>query len=163
MLLLTATCCYLPLAAAAAAACCCPQFLSPSSDRLPITHLCRRPALIAGEAFVRYLAADSNDKNASSPFRLDKLFNYALWGALLALVLPNVDVEHGINELIPVLPGEQMQAIGTFFMRAKTCWLPEYLPAAVLPPTVQCREEGDNSIWVLATPGTPSAFFSMCA
>ena len=115
---------------------------------LAVTLLTEWPALIAGVAVVRLCALNwaltllpfltpsrdkSTDKNRTDKSdiiydppsgRGTKIFTLTMWLSLLALMYPHVaaiDDKDSMAYLIPLIPGEKMQTIGTAFMRARTC------------------------------------------
>lgn len=108
---------------------------------LVVTLLTEWPALIAGVAVVRRCARSWT--SSAEPFfkptvdsavvydppsgRGTKLFTSAMWLLLVAVMYPHlaaIDDKDAMAYLIPLIPGEKMQTVGTAFMRARTCVVP---------------------------------------
>ena len=121
------------------------------------------PALIACEAAIRHAFS-------RAPRAAVRLARMGIYGALAAALLPHVDKGRVAEVLVPNVPGIYMQSIGTLAFRATTC-LPAALPTALppwlarealglAPPSLECREEGDDSVLVLAAPAKSGALLS---
>jgi hypothetical protein len=58
-----------------------------------------------------------------------RIFVTGLWLALILLIAPHlaaIDDKDAMALLIPVVPGQHMQTVGTAFLRTRTCIMPRY-------------------------------------
>eukprot|EP00939_MAST-03C_sp_MAST-3C-sp1_P003664 g3664.t1 len=107
---------------------------------LVVTLLTEWPALICGIAFVSHLGdkfvVDGITKKLSS-----SAFRVLMWAALFGQMWPHlssINEKDAVAYLIPYLPGEYMQSVGTAYLRTRTCILPSILPAPLLAKSIDC-------------------------
>ncbi len=105
---------------------------------LALTLLTEWPALIAGLAVFRRLGyglvgflvpSSSSASSASSGPRVrgTTVFNMVMWAGLLSILGPRlaaIEEEDAISYLIPFVPGQHMQTVGTQYLRFRTCLKP---------------------------------------
>ena len=113
------------------------------------------PALIATVAFLRSDAVPSISSREAG-----RRFMWAIIVGLVACLLPHLNDDNAAQFLIPNVPGQHMQSIGTLAFRATTCVLPQIKVLAGVSTPLNCRADGDNSTWVLATPAKSGALLS---
>lgn len=159
-------------------------YASPYS--LFITLCTEWPALIMGVAVVRKVVKPVLARCLPFVWRTDnmpgkqqqsqlehgtKIFSAAMWVALLTLIYPhvsNLSEKDAVAFLIPLVPGQCMQSVGTAFLRTRTCIMPEYIPKAVLDvitsPTLDCwggdAENRGEDMLVIASAAKSGAVLS---
>ena len=102
------------------------------------------PALIAALAVVRRLGGRPL-RSFDSQIHGTTLFSglmCALLVSAMASRLRSIDDEDAVAALLPIVPGQHMQSVGTAYMRGRTCLAPRWLPAAVMPARLQCFSPG---------------------
>ena len=74
-----------------------------------------------------------------------RLFTTAMWLGLIAVIYPHISSindKDAVALLIPHVPGQHMQSIGTAFLKHMTCTLPSYAPPTLLHaltgPSLDC-------------------------
>lgn len=94
------------------------------------------PALITGVAVFRHLGwpcVASCVPFLTTPYKGRAanagtvLFTRIMWLLLAALIYPhlaNIDEKDAVASLMPLIPGQHMQSVGTLFLRTTTCGLP---------------------------------------
>ena len=93
------------------------------------------PALVAATAVLR--AAFGGERRVHA-VGASRLFQASLCVALSASVWPHLNsVEHYVSQLIPTIPGQHMQSVGTAYIRMSTCIAPRVL--ARLPHALDPR------------------------
>ena len=100
---------------------------------LLITLLTEWPALIMGIATVEALGGclyDTVRGHWSKKIIMDgtSVFSSFMWLALAVLMTPHltsVSDKDALAYLIPLVPGQHMQSLGTAYLRGKTCLLPK--------------------------------------
>ena len=93
------------------------------------------PALIATVAFLR-----SDTVPSISSREAGRRFMWAIIVGLVACLLPHLNDDNAAQFLIPNVPGQHMQSIGTLAFRATTCVLPQIKVSAVLAPQKHAQE-----------------------
>merc|ERR1711871_1587861 len=98
---------------------------------LALTLLTEWPALIAGLAVFRRLGHGLVGffVPASSSYHVNgkTVFNLVMWAGLLSILGPQISKvsdEDAVTYLIPYVPGEYMQSVGTRYLRMRTCIKP---------------------------------------
>ena len=64
-----------------------------------------------------------------------KLFTAVLWMSFAALLYPHlaaIDDKDAMAYMIPLISGEEMQTLGTAYLRARTCIIPKYVPYLIV-------------------------------
>ena len=113
-----------------------------SASGLATTLTTEWPALIAATAVLRAAFGGERGVGAS------QLFQVSLAVALIAAVRPHAaSAEHYVSQLIPMIPGQHMQTVGTAYIRASTCVVPRALARAGLDgvlrqPRLDCWGRG---------------------
>lgn len=115
---------------------------------LIITLLTEWPALSAGVAVVRALGL--RFISTFFPFLKssvsigNKVFIIMMWLLLILLLYPHIaaiDDKDAMGYLIPLIPGEKMQTVGTAYLRFRTCVIPNYTPSVFLASKINCWHE----------------------
>ena len=93
-------------------------------------------------------ATSSLDFSFPRAGRGTSLFTVGMWLALLALLYPHlasINEKDAVSYLIPYIPGQRMQSLGTAFLRTRTCIVPRTLaPVSQLARTVYRRFGGSE-------------------
>jgi len=106
-----------------------------------------RPTTTAGQAArlprrIRSPSFSSPPPPPSRPrFRGADLCSWAMVAVLSGCVAPklaHMSEEDFLAYLIPAVPGEHMQSVGTAYLRSRTCLAPRLLPAALRERTLDC-------------------------
>ena len=107
---------------------------------LSMTLLTEWPALILGVACFSTIGG-----TLVSSLRLNikgtTIFRVVMWACLIASMAPylsKMEEEDSIAYLMPFVPGQHMQSIGTLYLRSRTCIAPKLLPVNMLPPKLDC-------------------------
>jgi hypothetical protein len=115
---------------------------------LIITLLTEWPALSVGVAVVRALGL--RFISIFFPFLKSsvgvgtKLFTVTMWLLLILFLYPHIssiDDKDAMGYLIPLIPGEKMQTVGTAYLRLRTCIIPTYTPSVLLSSKINCWHE----------------------
>jgi len=102
---------------------------------LIITLISEWPALITGVAVVRtlgwpcisYVLPFLSYTSGKDTQRGTYYFTMAMWLSLLLILCPHIaqiDDKDAMSYLIPMIPGEKMQTVGTAYLRMRTCIIP---------------------------------------
>jgi hypothetical protein len=83
-----------------------------------------------------------------------RIFTTSLWALFFSLMYPHlssINDKDAIASLIPVIPGQHMQTIGTTYMRFRTCILPRTLPPVLYnaltgSDVLECFSSRDGSL-----------------
>jgi hypothetical protein len=111
---------------------------------LLITLFTEWPALIMGVAVVRRVIkplianhlpflglVDGEVKGSVQHQKGTRLFSLTMWISLFYLMYPHVSKindKDAVSYMIPLIPGQHMQSVGTAFLRLKTCIIPTHVP-----------------------------------
>ena len=116
---------------------------------LALTLLTEWPALIAGLAVFRRLGHSLVGffVPASSSYSVSgkTVFNLVMWAGLFSILVPqisNISDDDAVTYLIPYVPGEYMQSIGTRYLRMRTCIKPAL---GFGEPTLDCWDKSSGS------------------
>ena len=115
---------------------------------LALTLLTEWPALIFGCVCISNLGGNLVAWTRVQGSLIFRLLMWLLLGTFLAPYLSAMTEEDMLVYLMPYVPGQHMQSLGTFFLRTQTCRVPLLLPKSFLPPTLNCwdidRRNGAN-------------------
>ena len=112
---------------------------------LALTLATEWPALILGVAVFSKVGSQCVPRLLG--LRGTTVFRMIMWLGLISTIAPhvsNMKEEDTVAYLIPFVPGQYMQSIGTSYLKTRTCTVPYYFPTKAAAAVVANDEDKEN-------------------